>query len=73
MNRDLQMLNIAAAEHKLQRAAIADCVAVLNEIKSQDLCSVTGKSMRWQQHKPFAIALANAEQLLKPKRPETKG
>lgn len=69
MNRQLQMLNVAAAEHKLHRAALAQCVDVLKEIKERDERSVSGKSLRWTRGQPYALALANAEQLLKPRHP----
>ena len=65
--RDHQMLNIAAAEYRLQRTALQDCVTILRAVKERDEASPSGKTLRRKRGEPYALALDNAEQLLKPR------
>lgn len=64
---ETKMLNVAAAEQKLLRTAIQDCVTILEQIKTRDCFLQSGRALRWQPGEPASVALSHAKQLLSPR------
>lgn len=71
MTEETKMLNVAAAERTMLRAALRDCVLILEEIKLRDETSPSGRSIRWKRDNPWGVALNHARQILEP-RPDLK-
>lgn len=61
-----RQLAFAASQLRLTRTALRDMVNMAHEIRTEDNMKLH-RTTRWKQHMPFGVALANAEQILRPK------
>lgn len=66
MSLERQQLNVAAAIYKVQRAALADCVQVIEVL--HDVDKFTGNRDRlWARDGQYGSALYNAKKALMPR------